>query len=181
MRHRKSGRKLGRNAAHRRALFRNMTGSLLVHGRIETTLAKAKELRGHVEPIITKARGLRGEIGGGERALHLRRLIASRLPTAVTAHSPDGDRLLTRRNLLTMLIDEIAPRYVGRPGGYTRIRRVGFRKGDNAPLVVMELVPAEAPAEKPSTKQPAGRRKAAFFRRGKAEATAQDEAREKKR
>ncbi|MBI5487993.1 MAG: 50S ribosomal protein L17 [Deltaproteobacteria bacterium] len=191
MRHRKSGHKLGRNTAHLRALFRNMTASLLVHGRIETTLAKAKELRSWAEPVITKAVRLHKLIPGGkakpapgvrERALLLRRLLAGFLPPAATMKGEDGDRYLSRHDLLAYVVDDVAPRYLTRPGGYTRIRRLGFRKGDNAPLVILELVPGEAP-EKTEEKKPAAeagkKKKASFFRRGKAEAAADDEKRGK--
>lgn len=186
MRHRKSGRKLGRNSAHRRALFRNMTASLLAHGRIETTLAKAKELRRWVEPVITKAIAVRALTPRGadkargekrERALQLRRLIASQLPKAATLPSEEGDRLFSRRDLVGYLVDDIAPRYAGRPGGYTRIRRLGLRKGDNAPVVLIELVPSEPQAEAKEPKAAAGKKRSGFFRRGKAEAAAEDEAR----
>lgn len=189
MRHRNFGRKLGRNTAHLRALFRNMAASLVLHGRIETTLAKAKELRTFVEPLITKAIRLRRTLPGGSRkpnaaqqarALHLRRLIASRLPQAATMKGEDGDRLLSRREIVAYLSDEIAPRYLKRPGGYTRIRRLGFRKGDNAPWAILELVPGEADkaaAETPKVEAPE-KKKASFFRRGKAEAAAEDEKRD---
>jgi len=187
MRHRKSGRKLGRNSAHRRALFRNMTASLLMHGRIETTLAKAKELRCFAEPTITKAIRLHKAISAAGRkptdeqigqALHLRRILAQRLPGGATMKGETGDRFLSRRDLVAFLIDDIAPRYLTRPGGYTRIRRLGFRKGDNAPLVILELMPGEAVKEEKPAAGPAAAGKkprAGFFRRSKAEATAADE------
>ncbi|NMC70881.1 MAG: 50S ribosomal protein L17 [Myxococcales bacterium] len=189
MRHRNFGRKLGRNTAHLRALFRNMAASLVLHGRIETTLAKAKELRTFVEPLITKAIHLRRTLPAGSRkptadqqarALHLRRLIAARLPQAATMKGEDGDRRLSRRELVAYLADEIAPRYLSRPGGYTRIRRLGFRKGDNAPWAILEMVPGEtaAAAETPKVEAPEKKKKASFFRRGKAEAAAEDEKRD---
>jgi len=190
MRHRKFGRKLGRNSAHLRALFRNMTASLLLHGRIETTLAKAKELRSFAEPVITKAIRLRRVLPAGNRkpsdevraqALHLRRLIARHLPQAATMKGEGGDRFLTRHELLAYLLDDIAPRYMKRPGGYTRIRRLGFRKGDNAPLVILELVPGEVvkDEDKPKAEAPEKKKRAGFFRRSKAEAAAEDEKRDK--
>ena len=187
MRHRKSGRKLGRNSAHLRALFRNMTASLLMHGRIETTLAKAKELRRFAEPTITKAIRLRKAIvAGGSKpteeqigqALHLRRILAMRLPAAATMKGESGDRFLSRRDLVAFLIDDIAPRFLTRPGGYTRIRRLGFRKGDNAPLVILELMPGEGVKEEKPAAGPAApgkKPRAGFFRRSKAEAVAADE------
>jgi large subunit ribosomal protein L17 len=189
MRHRKFGHKLGRNTAHLRALFRNMTASLLVHGRIETTLAKAKELRTFAEPLITKAIKLRRILPSGdkkpsaevgERALHMRRLIGEGFPAAATMKGEGGDRLLSRRELVAFIVDDIAPRYLKRPGGYTRIRRLGFRKGDNAPLVILELVPGEAPKseEKPKAGATEKKKRAGFFRRSKAEAVAEDEKRD---
>lgn len=190
MRHRKFGRKLGRNTAHLRALFRNMAASLVLHGRIETTLAKAKELRTFVEPLITKSIHLHRALPAGSRkptaeqqarGLHLRRLIAARLPQGATMKGEDGDRMLNRRELVTYLLEEIAPRYLKRPGGYTRIRRLGFRKGDNAPMVILELVPGDAvktAAEAPKAGTPEKKKRASFFRRGKAEAAAEDEKRE---
>ena len=187
MRHRKTGRKLGRNSAHLRALFRNMTASLLMHDRIETTLAKAKELRRFAEPVITKAIRLRQLLAAAGKkptdeqigqALHLRRLLAMHLPGAATMKGETGDRFLSRRDLVTFLIDDIAPRFLTRPGGYTRIRRLGFRKGDNAPLVILELMPDEAAKEEKPLAGPAApgkKPRAGFFRRSKAEATAADE------
>jgi len=192
MRHRKSGRKLGRNSAHLRALFRNMTVSLLMHGRIETTLAKAKELRRFAEPVITKAIRLRKALAEAGRkptdeqlvhALHLRRVLAQHLPGAATMKGETGDRFLSRRDLVAFLIDDIAPRFLTRPGGYTRIRRLGFRKGDNASLVILELMPGEAgKEEKPLAGPEASGKKprAGFFRRSKAEAVAADEKLDKK-
>lgn len=191
MRHRKSGRKLGRNAAHRRALFRNMVASILMHGRIETTIAKAKELRSYVEPVITRAIRLHKSLPTGKRkpdarqvalSLHVRRLLARCLPTAATMKGEEGDRLLSRRDLVAYLVDDVAPRYLTRPGGYTRIRRLGFRKGDNAPLAILELVPSgpekeETPKVEVADKKP---RRAGFFRRSKAEAAAEDAKRDKK-
>jgi large subunit ribosomal protein L17 len=190
MRHRKFGRKLGRNSAHLRALFRNMTASLLLHGRIETTLAKAKELRSFAEPVITRAIRLRRILPSGNRkpaedvrtrALFLRRMLARHLPAAATMKGEGGDRFLTRHELLAFLLDDLAPRYMKRPGGYTRIRRLGFRKGDNAPLVILELVPGDVAKDedKPKAEAPEKKKRAGFFRRSKAEAAAEDEKRDK--
>src|SRR5436309_2048965 len=103
MRHRNAGRTLGRNATHRLALFRNLTRALVEHGRITTTVAKAKELRPFVEKLITMAkRGV--ESGDRIKSLHARRLILQRLPDKPT---------------VAKLFNEIAPRFKGRPGGYT--------------------------------------------------------------
>ena len=116
MRHRIKGRKLNRTAAHRRALMRNMATSLFRHGRIETTTAKAKELRPYAERLITLAK--RGD-------LHARRLVA---------------RKIADRQVLGALFDDIAPRFSDRPGGYTRILKLGARKGDAADMSLIELV-----------------------------------------
>ena len=116
MRHGKKGRKLSRTASHRKATLRNMATSLFRHGRIETTTAKAKELRPFAERLITLAR--RGD-------LHARRLAAQKIQD---------------RTVLGNLFDEIAPRYAERPGGYTRILKLGTRKGDAAEMSLIELV-----------------------------------------
>ncbi len=116
MRHAVHGRKLGRTSAHRRAMFRNQLASLVQHERIITTLEKAKELRPIFEKTITQ--GKRGTV-------HARRRVRRWLP----------DRKLVRR-----LFDDIAPRFEDRPGGYTRITKLGPRKGDGAEMAVLELV-----------------------------------------
>jgi large subunit ribosomal protein L17 len=116
MRHRKKGRKLNRTASHRRATLRNMATSLFRHGRIETTTAKAKELRPFAERLVTLAK--RGD-------LHARRLAA---------------RKIQDRQVLGSLFDEIGPRFAERPGGYTRILKLGNRKGDAAEMSLIELV-----------------------------------------
>ncbi|HKK92082.1 MAG TPA: 50S ribosomal protein L17 [Longimicrobiales bacterium] len=116
MRHRKNGRKLNRTPAHRRAMLRNMATSLFLHERIETTTAKAKELRPYAERLITLAK--RGD-------LHARRLAASKVRD---------------RDVVGKLFDELGPRYSDRPGGYTRILKLGARKGDAAEMALIELV-----------------------------------------
>lgn len=116
MRHLKRGRHLHRESSHRKALLCNLAVSILVHGRVKTTEAKAKEVRRVVDRIITW--GKRGD-------LHARRLTA---------------RLVHSRTIVKKVFDELAPRYRDRPGGYTRIMKMGFRHGDNAPVVIMELV-----------------------------------------
>src|SRR5690554_912385 len=116
MRHRKGLRKLNRTSAHRLAMFRNMAVSLITHEGIKTTLPKAKELRRVVEPLITL---------GKEPTLANRRLAFARLRD---------------RDAVTKLFNEIAPRYQERNGGYTRVLKMGFRQGDNAPMAYMELV-----------------------------------------
>lgn len=116
MRHRKKGRSLSRSPSHRRALLRNMATSLFEHERITTTTARAKELRPYAERLITLAK--RGD-------LHARRLAARRIAD---------------RGVLGKLFDDIAPRYAERPGGYTRILKLGNRKGDAAEMALIELV-----------------------------------------
>lgn len=116
MRHRKKGRKLSRTSAHRKAMLRNMATSLFRHGRITTTTAKAKELRPFAERLITLAK--RGD-------LHARRLAATKIAD---------------REVLGHLFHEVAPRYAARPGGYTRILKLGIRQGDAADMALIELV-----------------------------------------
>tara|TARA_B110000037_G_C17096180_1_gene496057 strand:- start:125 stop:613 length:489 start_codon:yes stop_codon:yes gene_type:complete len=116
MRHGKKHRKLNRTSSHRKALFKNMASSLLKHEIIRTTLPKAKELRKITEPLITLGR---------EASVHNQRLAFSRLRD---------------REIVTKLFGEIGPRYSKRNGGYTRILKCGFRKGDNAPMAYIELV-----------------------------------------
>jgi len=116
MRHRKAGRKLNRNSPHRRAMFRNMTASLIEHELIKTTLPKAKELRRVAEPLITLAK---------EDNVSARRLAFNRLRD---------------RDAVGKLFSELGPRYRERPGGYLRILKCGFRAGDNAPMAYVELV-----------------------------------------
>lgn len=121
MRHLKKGRSLNRKSSHRKALLCNLAVSILTNGRVRTTEAKAKEVRGLVDRIITW--GKRGD-------LHARRLAA---------------RQVRSRTIVKKVFDELAPRYRDRPGGYTRIMKIGFRHGDNAPVVIMELVDYPAP------------------------------------
>ena len=116
MRHLKSGRKLNRNSAHRKAMFRNMASSLFAHEIIKTTVPKAKELRRVAEPLITLAK---------EDSVAHRRLAFSRLRD---------------RDAVTKLFNELGPRYVERPGGYLRILKCGHRAGDKAPMAYVELV-----------------------------------------
>jgi large subunit ribosomal protein L17 len=116
MRHRAKGRQLSRTSSHRRALLNNMASSLFEHGRIITTEAKAKELRPLAEKLITLAR--RGD-------LHARRLV---------------ERRIKSRETLTRLLSEIGPRFAARPGGYTRILKLGHRDGDGADIARIELL-----------------------------------------
>jgi large subunit ribosomal protein L17 len=123
MRHRLSGRKLNRTASHRRAMFANMAMALVKHEQITTTLPKAKELRRYVEKLVTL--GKRGD-------LHARRLLIAKTRDHGTA---------------TKLIDVLGPRYEGRPGGYTRVLKAGFRYGDNAPMAIIEFVERDVSAK----------------------------------
>ena len=131
MRHRKSGRKLNVNPTHRRALMRNMVVSLIQHERIETTDAKAKELRGLADRMITL--GKRGD-------LHARR---------------QAFAAMRNKEATTKLFEEIAGRYTDRNGGYTRVIKLGRRVGDNAPMAIIELVEraAEGKAQKAKGKK----------------------------
>ncbi len=127
MRHRVAGKKLGRSTAHRKALRRNMVIALFQNERIRTTRAKAEAIRGQAEKLITRAkRGLEAEKTNPAAGVHARRVAASRL---------NNDRKIVQK-----LFDEIAPRYVDRPGGYTRMLKLGMRKGDAAEMVLLELV-----------------------------------------
>ena len=128
MRHRTSHRKLGRVTEHRISMLRNQATALIRHERIETTVPKAKELRPFVERIITIAkRGIAAGDGNG-RALHARRLVL---------------RDLQDREVVSKLFDTIAPRFEARPGGYTRILKLGYRRGDSAEVAQIELVGSE--------------------------------------
>ena len=135
MRHRVAGKKLNRSSGHRKALRRNLVTALFHHERIETTEAKAKAIRGQAEKLITLAkRGLVAEREDPSRGIYASRLAAGRLNRWVT--EPDG----TVVDVLERLFEDIAPRYVDRPGGYTRIYKLGPRKGDAAPMVLLELI-----------------------------------------
>ena len=123
MRHRHGLRKLNRTSEHRLAMLRNMMNSLIEHEVIKTTVPKAKELRRVIEPMLTL---------GKEPTLSNKRLAF--------------DRLRNRDNV-SKLFNELGPRYKARPGGYTRILKMGFRVGDNAPMALVELVDRPAPAE----------------------------------
>ncbi|TET54857.1 MAG: 50S ribosomal protein L17 [Anaerolineales bacterium] len=135
MRHRVAGKRLNRSGGHRKALRANLVTALFQHGRIETTEAKAKAIRGQAEKLITLAkRGLAAEGDDPSRGVHARRLAAGRLHRWVKL--ADG----TRVDVLKKLFEEIAPRYAERAGGYTRIYKLGPRKGDAAPMALLELV-----------------------------------------
>jgi large subunit ribosomal protein L17 len=131
MRHRHGLRKLNRTSSHRLAMLRNMTVSLLKHEAIKTTLPKAKELRRVAEPIITL---------GKTETLANKRLAFDRLRD---------------RDMVVKLFAELGPRYKSRNGGYLRILKFGFRKGDNAPMALVELVDRPEPVEKPEKEEKA--------------------------
>ena len=125
MRHLKAGRKFGRTSAHRKALFRNLVGALIERERISTTLAKAKELRGKVERTITL---------GKKGTLHARR---------------QAFKLAPQKEAVQKVFGSLADRYANRPGGYTRIIKIGPRRGDNAPMAFIELVDREGETAAP--------------------------------
>ena len=141
MRHRKSGRRLGRNSSHRKAMYRNMVTSLIVHGQIKTTQAKAKELRRIADKIITMGtrvppsslEGLKGEElkAAQARRVHFIRRVR---------------RWISDPSAIERLVGEYSERFKQRPGGYTRILKAGFRSGDDAPMALIELVGDYDPA-----------------------------------
>ena len=128
MRHGMAGRKLSRTSSHRKALFANLATALFEHGTIETTKAKAKDLRRVVEPLITKAK--KGDIAA-------RRFVEARL---------------TKSSVAKKLMDEIAPGFKNRNGGYTRVLKSGFRQGDAADMAYIQLTEMDAPKKAPAKK-----------------------------
>jgi large subunit ribosomal protein L17 len=136
MRHRMLGRRLGRNTAQRKALRRNMVADLIAHEQVITTEAKARMLRPVAEKIITLAK--RGLAKGPEGGVHARRLAAARLHRF--RQTDDEDGATQDIDVVRKLFDEIAPRYADRPGGYTRMVKMGRRPGDNAEMAVVTLV-----------------------------------------
>jgi large subunit ribosomal protein L17 len=168
MRHMRAGRKLAVDSQHRTALRRNLARSLLLHGRITTTLAKAKATRPYVEKLVTRARRA-AELKDGDRAsyIHQLRVLRQEIP---------------ERKVLSLLVNQIAPLCKERPGGYTRIlRHAKSQLGDNAPLAILEFVdrPTEAAttevkegdAKEPAPKKPARKAKAAGKAGAKARST----------
>ena len=133
MRHRNSGRKLGRDASHRAALFNNLVTSLLTYGRIETTEAKAKELRGFADATISWGVSVHGLVAKGDKAtkeerariIHARRMARKTVKTSTA---------------LERLFSEIGPHFAARKGGYTRLLKTRVRKGDAAPMAFVELI-----------------------------------------
>lgn len=169
MRHRKALRKFGLPSDQRRALLKSLTRNLLLHDRILTTETRAKEVRPIVEKLVTIARE------GGANAtvakrLHTRRLVRRYVDSNIDEfvrdpekRGPKGGAKIARNPyyVVPRLFEVIAPRYIGRPGGYTRITKVGFRRGDGAPLVLLEFVEGlqvAAPAEPEVTQTTEGRR-----------------------
>ncbi|MFZ4736015.1 MAG: 50S ribosomal protein L17 [Bradymonadia bacterium] len=136
MRHRKSGRKLGRNASHRDAMFRNMVTSLFESEKIQTTDAKAKELRRVAERLITLGKRNAPSLVEAAAETDRDRLTANRVAAVRQAA-----RLVRSREVLQKLFSDLAERYQARPGGYTRMMRIGRRLGDGAEMVIIELMP----------------------------------------
>jgi len=137
MRHRKSGRKLGRNSSHRKAMFRNMVTSLILEEQIKTTEAKAKEVRSICDKVITLGKrvplsSLEGLTGEELATAKAQRVHAIRL----------ARKWVVDRAALEKLFGEYSERYQGRPGGYTRILKLGRRSGDNAPMNLVQLISA---------------------------------------
>ena len=149
----KKGPRLGGSGTHQKHILANLAKSLIEHERITTTEAKARQLRPFVEPLITKAK--KGD-------LHARRQVAATLELRNTA-------FYSGRDTLYKLFEEIAPRYAARPGGYTRIVKLGPRRGDNAPMAIIELV------EPLTVAQEATREAEAATKRAVKEAKAKDE------
>ena len=116
MRHKKRGRKLGRKRSNRKALLMNLACQLIIHKKIKTTDPKAKELRSFIEPLITLAK---------KNSLHSRRLVIKKIP---------------QKGVVRLLFEEIAPQFLDRPGGYTRITKLGLRDNDRAPVSIIEFV-----------------------------------------
>lgn len=147
MRHRVDGRKFGRNTSHRLAMLRNLVANLIIHEKLITTVAKAKELRRVAEKLVTRAKGVDSGKGKMTKKRKIQRLMVYReIKKYLPMEAYDNEGLSV--NLAGKLIDEIAPRYMERKGGYTRIFRIGNRKGDNAPLCLIELLPATKREEK---------------------------------
>ena len=152
MRHRVSGRKFSRPTGHRVAMYRNLVRDLLLYERIETTEAKAKEIRPMAERIITRGRS---------GSLHDRRQVL---------------RFITDQDVVKRLFDDIGPRFEGRQGGYTRITHIGQRKGDGAPMCVLELVDGPRREEVVPVAPAASRRLPSVRRRRETQEPAAEEA-----
>lgn len=151
MRHKKAGRQFGRDTSSRRAMLRNLAANLVTHERIETTDAKAKELRRVTERLISKAKRLgaiaytpNADLSDSDRArrLHATRLVAGFLPR--WGVKTDG----TKIDIVEKVMVDLSKRFASRPGGYTRIVKLGPRRGDGAQMSIIELVDAAAPVDK---------------------------------
>jgi large subunit ribosomal protein L17 len=151
MRHKKAGRQFGRDTSSRRAMLRNLAANLITHERIETTEAKAKELRRVTERLISKAARLgkvaytpQGELSATDKArrLHAARLVSSYVPR--WGVNGEGNKV----DIVEKVLIDLTKRFEGRPGGYTRIIKLGPRRGDSAPMTIIELVDAKPPADK---------------------------------
>jgi len=166
MRHSVSGRKLGRTASHRKATLSALSVALLTHKKIRTTVAKAKETRMVVEKLITRAkRAVERETGGTQKDVHARR---------------QSFAFLRDRKAVSSLFNDIAPKVATRPGGYTRVVKLGQRQGDGAELAVIELVDynlaQEAAAQKQASKATKPRRKRGATKNVKGESPAKETA-----
>lgn len=151
MRHGIAGRKFSRTSSHRKAMFANLATSLLEHGQIKTTVAKAKDLRRVVEPIITKAK--KGDLAARREVM----------------------KTIQNKEVVQKLFDEIAPAFATRPGGYTRVLKAGFRQGDAADMAIIELT--EKPKAKAAAKEAQADKKEAKAEKApakKSEAKAED-------
>lgn len=151
MRHGIAGRKFSRTSSHRKAMFANLATSLLEHGQIKTTVAKAKDLRRVVEPIITKAK--KGDLAARREVM----------------------KTIQNKEVVQKLFDEIAPAFATRPGGYTRVLKAGFRQGDAADMAIIELT--EKPKAKAAAKEAKADKKEAKAEKApakKSEAKAED-------
>jgi large subunit ribosomal protein L17 len=158
MRHKKAGRQFGRDTSSRRAMLRNLTANLITHERIETTDAKAKELRRVAERLITKATRLgkvaytgHADLTPGDRArrLHTERLVGGYIPR--WGVKSDG----TKIDIVEKVMLDLSKRFEGRPGGYTRIVKLGPRRGDGAPMSIIEFIDVPPPVtESPHAAEP---------------------------
>jgi large subunit ribosomal protein L17 len=142
MRHRVSGSRLNRDSAHRNALRKNLIADLICHEQIVTTEGKARAIRPAAERMITLAkRGLESGKSDPAQEIHARRLAAARLPKTRVVEDDSG--YLEEVDVVRKLFEDVAPRYATRPGGYTRMVKIGKRPGDNAEMAVLMLVDKE--------------------------------------
>ncbi len=182
MRHRNSGRKFDRNTSARRAMFRSLTANLFLHEAIETTDAKAKELRRVAERLITKAKRL-GEVAytaqdkltpkDKARRLHVARLVGAYIPRFGVRTEKGGEQ--KKVDLVEKVLLDLAKRFASRPGGYTRTVKYGPRRGDNAPMVLIELIADGDAAADDGEKKPKAKAKTSVKSSKKATAAAPKE------